>query len=104
MILEKKPSVIGIYSFDICTGINDFFYSPITDIIKLLQVEKVRVILYEPKIVMDRFMSVDVIKDFEEFAKESDVIVANRYDDILYEYRDKVYCRDAFGIMRGDAE
>ena len=53
---------------------------------------------------MDRFMSVDVIKDFEEFAKESDVIVANRYDDILYEYRDKVYCRDAFGVMRGDAE
>lgn len=101
-ILERKPSVVGIFSFDTRTGIKDFQYSPLTDIIKLLQIEEVRVILYEPEIGLDRFMSADVINDFESFAKESDVIIANRYNDILLPYRYKVYCRDAFKIVEGN--
>jgi UDPglucose 6-dehydrogenase len=37
-----------------------------------------------------------VIKDFDEFKKISDVIVANRLSDEIRDVVDKVYTRDLF--------
>ena len=53
-------------------------------------------ILFEPMLQMERFLSADVIADFEEFAERSDVIIANRMDDRIREFQDKIYTRDIF--------
>ena len=38
----------------------------------------------------------EVIKEFKKFAKKADVIIANRYEDQLFEVREKVYTRDLY--------
>ena len=37
-----------------------------------------------------------VIKEFKKFAEKADVIIANRYEDQLFEVREKVYTRDLY--------
>ena len=38
-----------------------------------------------------------VISNFSKFVKESEVIVANRMDDELIPFKDKVFTKDLFG-------
>lgn len=96
-IMKDKPSVIGIYRLNMKTGSKDFRYSAVEGIIRRLQQRGAHVIIFEPLIGLSRFMSCDVIADFEEFAEKSEIIVANRLSGELDEYRDKVYTRDIFG-------
>ena len=42
------------------------------------------------------FNGCKVVNDFKEFTKKSDVILANRYEDKLFEVREKVYTRDLY--------
>jgi len=54
------------------------------------------VVIYEPVMKEDEFFNSKVIKDLEEFKKMSDVIVANRFENILEDVKAKVYTRDIF--------
>ena len=56
----------------------------------------VGVVVYEPALQDEVFEDSRVIKDFDEFKKISDVIVANRLSDELRDVADKVYTRDLF--------
>ena len=58
--------------------------------------EDVEIIVYEPTYKGVEFNGCEVINDFEEFSKKSDVILANRYEDILFDVKNKVYTRDLF--------
>jgi UDPglucose 6-dehydrogenase len=53
-------------------------------------------VVFEPALYEDEFYSSRVIKDFDEFKKISDVIVANRLSDEIRDVVDKVYTRDLF--------
>jgi len=44
----------------------------------------------------DDFFNSPVIRNFEDFKRVSDVIVANRWDKSLEDVKDKVYTRDIF--------
>ena len=52
--------------------------------------------VYEPALDADTFYNSRVIRDFEEFKKISDVIVANRLSEEIKDVEDKVYTRDLF--------
>ncbi len=76
--------------------LNNFRSSAIQGIIKRLKDKDVEVVIYEPILKDDTFSDCRVIKDFIEFANESDVIIANRFESALEPVKDKLYTRDIF--------
>ena len=97
MIMERKPTCCGIYGLSMKTGSKDFRCSAVEGVIKRLQSQGVRVVIFEPMLNMERYLSSDVIADFDMFCEMSDVIVANRVDARIKKYREKLYTRDIFG-------
>ncbi|WP_428260217.1 UDP binding domain-containing protein [Gallibacter sp. Marseille-QA0791] len=96
MIMERKPTCCGIYGLSMKTGSKDFRCSAVEGVIKRLQARGVRVVIFEPMINTERYLSSDVIADFDIFCEMSDVIVANRVDARIKKYREKLYTRDIF--------
>ena len=96
MIMERRPECCGIYGLSMKTGSKDFRCSAVDGVVRRLQARGVRVVIFEPMIDMERFLSADVVADFEEFCRMSDVIVANRVDERIKAYGDKLYTRDIF--------
>ena len=96
MIMRRNPEVVGIYRLTMKTDSDNFRASAIQGIIERLKEEDVEIIIYEPTLKAEEFNGCRVVKDFEEFADDSDVILANRFESILEEVKDKVYTRDLY--------
>jgi len=95
-ILDKNPKVVGIYRLIMKSGSDNFRSSAIQCIIDRLVEKNIEIVIYEPVFKEDTLDGIKVIKDIEEFKKMSDVIVANRFEDVLSDVKDKVYTRDIF--------
>jgi len=63
---------------------------------KRIKAKGIEVVVYELALTEEEFYNSRVMKDFEEFKKISDVVVANRLSDELRDVKDKVYTRDLF--------
>ncbi len=63
---------------------------------KRIKAKGIEVVVYEPTLDAEEFYKSKVIKDFEEFKQISDVIVSNRFENILKDVEEKVYTRDIF--------
>ncbi|EOS7995139.1 nucleotide sugar dehydrogenase [Enterococcus hirae] len=96
-IMEKNPDVVGIYRLTMKAGSDNFRYSSILSIMRLLKDQGINVVIYEPTVKKEHFSTFKVIKDIDEFKKHSDVILANRFDPLLKDVEMKVYTRDIFG-------
>ncbi len=96
MIMRKNPDVVGIYRLTMKTDSDNFRASAIQGIIERLKEEDVEIIIYEPTLKADTFNGCKVVNDFEEFSEDSDVILANRFENILESVKDKVYTRDLY--------
>jgi UDPglucose 6-dehydrogenase len=95
-IISRNPKIVGVYRLTMKTGSDNFRQSAIQDVINQIKEQGIEVVIYEPVLEANEFDNSRVIKDFEEFKSESDVIVANRLSDELEEVKDKVYTRDVF--------
>ena len=96
MVMDKDPDVVGVYRLTMKKDSDNFRASAIQGVIERLKVEGIKVVIYEPTLEVEEFNGCKVMNDFNRFARKSDVIIANRYDNRLEDVKSKVYTRDLF--------
>jgi UDPglucose 6-dehydrogenase len=97
-IIAMKPKVLGIYRLVMKEGSDNFRESSIQDVIKLVALKGIKVIIFEPLVKDDSFKDFEVVNDFEEFSKQTEIILANRVDNALSSVNDKVFTRDIYNL------
>lgn len=96
MILKKHPKTVGIYRLTMKANSDNFRASAISDIIKGLMKNNIEILIYEPTLDKPTYSDCAVVKDFDEFKNNTDVILVNRIDDNVRELKNKVYTRDLY--------
>jgi len=95
-IMEKKPTMIGVYKLAMKQGSDNSREASIFNVIQELIRRNVVINIFDPSIKKLETEDATLIIDFKKFIELSDLILANRLDNEIKPFSDKVFSRDIF--------